>query len=76
MTRNVTLRMDKKLLTELRHRAVDADMSLTAWVTALLQERVRDDRGFEQARKRALQRLEKGFRVGGIPLGREESHDR
>ena len=76
MTRNVTLRMDEQLLTKLRHRAVDSHMSLSAWVTSVLEDRVRDDRSFEQARKRALKRLEKGFRLGGMPLTREESHAR
>lgn len=76
MTRNVTLRMDEQLLTKLRHRAVDAHMSLSAWVTSVLEERVRDDRRFEQARQRALRRLERGFPLGGVPLSREESHAR
>ncbi|MEN8148678.1 MAG: hypothetical protein ABFS86_02575 [Planctomycetota bacterium] len=76
MTRNVTLRMDEKLLTELRHRAVDADLSLSAWITRVLESYVRDDLRFRQARERAMKRLAKGFRLGGKPLAREDAHVR
>jgi len=76
MTRNVTFRMDERLLTELRHRAVDAHMSLSAWITSVLEDHVRGDRDFKQARQRALKRLDKGFRLGATPLMREESHAR
>ena len=76
MTRNVTFRMDEKLLTELRHRAVDAQMSLSAWITSVLEERVHSDQIFKQARNRALKRLDKGLRLGGEPLTRDQAHAR
>jgi len=76
MTRNVTIRVNEALLTALRHRAVDADMSLSAWITCVLEDQVRGDRDFKRARRRALQRLEQGFSLGGKPLTREESHVR
>jgi hypothetical protein len=76
MTRNVTFRVDERLLTELRHRAVDARMSLSAWITSVLEDQVSGDRDFNQARQRALKRLEKGFRLGATPLTREETHAR
>lgn len=76
MARNVTLRMDEKLLTELRHRAVDAHVSLSAWITSVLGDYVSADRDFERARKRALKRVEKGFRLGGKPITREQLHAR
>ncbi len=76
MTRNVTLRMREDLLTELRHRAVDARMSLSAWITSVLEDRLQRDRDFERARRRALKRLEVGFRLGGEPAAREDLHAR
>ena len=76
MTRNVTLRMDEELLTELRHRSVDADMSLSAWITSVLQSHVRDDVRLGKARRRALKRLAKGFHLGGKPLTRDDAHAR
>ena len=76
MTQDVALRLDEKVLTELRHRAVDAHMSLSAWITSVLEDRVRGDRGFGGARRRALERLDKGFGLGGVPATREELHSR
>ena len=76
MTRNVTFRVEEGLLTELRHRAVDAHMSLSAWITSVLEDQIRGDRDFMKARQRALKRLDKGFQLGGTPLTREESHAR
>ena len=76
MTRNVTLRMREELLNQLRHRAVDADTSLSAWITSVLEDHVQGDRKVERARRRALKRLEKGFRLGGKPIAREDLHAR
>jgi len=76
MNRNVTLRMDEDLLTELRHRAVDAQMSLSAWITSTLEERIQGDLKYSQARSRALKRLDQGLRLGGEPLTREQAHAR
>jgi hypothetical protein len=76
MTRNVTLRMDEELLTRLRHRAVDERMSLSAWVVALLRQAADAQEQRTLARQRALKRLECGFRLGGRPLSREQSHAR
>ena len=76
MTRNVTLRMDEQLLTELRHRAVDANMSLSAWITSVLEEHVHRRAHFEGARARALARMRQGFQLGGEPLTRDDLHAR
>ncbi len=76
MTRNVTLRMDEDLLTELRHQAVDAHMSLSAWITATLAERATNRNGIEEKRQRALRRLQQGFRLDGTPFSREDAHAR
>lgn len=76
MTRNVTLRIDEELLRDLRHRAVDSDMSLSAWIVSVLQHQVAEEAQCAAARHRALQRLKSGFPLGGQPLGRDESHAR
>ncbi|OGV65726.1 MAG: hypothetical protein A3K19_25885 [Lentisphaerae bacterium RIFOXYB12_FULL_65_16] len=76
MTRNVTLRMDEELLTKLRHHAVDERMSLSAWVVAVLQQTAEAREQRTAARQRALRRLGRGFRLGGKPLSREQSHAR
>jgi hypothetical protein len=76
MRANVTLRMDHELLQKLKHAAVDGQMSLSAWITAVLQKTVSGDQAFEAARARALKRLDRGFALGGRPLGREDAHAR
>ncbi len=76
MTRNVTLRMDDDLLTELQHRAVDAHMSLSAWITTIIRSVVPPTNEVDEARTRAIRRMESGFHLGGIPLSREEIHAR
>ena len=76
MTKNVTLRMDEELLRRLRHRAVDEHTSLSAWVVAVLKRALAEDVQDESARRRALQRLDRGFNLGGKPLSREQTHAR
>jgi hypothetical protein len=76
MTRNVTLRMDESLLAELRHRAVDARMSLSAWIAATLEALVPRTSDVEAARTRAIARMERGFHLGGAVTDREALHDR
>lgn len=76
MTRNVTLRMDEELLAELRHCAVDAHMSLSAWITVTLGNLIPRAREMDNVRPRALARMEQGFHLGGKPLSREELHAR
>ena len=76
MTRNVTLRMDEDLLGELRHRAVDAHMSLSAWITATLKGLTPPPHELDQVRTRAVRRMEKGFHLGGKSMTREEIHAR
>ncbi len=76
MTRNVTLRMDEDLLAELRHRAVDAHMSLSAWITATLEALVPRANEAEEIRGRAIRRMEQGFELGGSPISRGDLHAR
>ena len=61
MTRNVTLRMDEELLADLRHRAVDERMSLSAWITAKLTAVARPRDETKDVRARAIRRMERAF---------------
>ena len=76
MAVNVTLRMDEELLRKLRHKAVDAHMSLSAWITATLESLVPRDQEIEDARIRSLERMERGFHLTGRGLTRDELHAR
>jgi hypothetical protein len=68
--------MDEELLAELRHRAVDAHMSLSAWITTMLESLVPLPSEIEETRLRAIARMERGFHLGGKPLSRDELHAR
>ena len=76
MTRNVTLRMDEDLLADLRHRAVDAHMSLSAWITATLKAVSTPSSHMDEIRARAIKRMETGFHLGGKPISRKDLHAR
>lgn len=76
MTKNITLRIDEDLLEALRHRAVDAHMSLSAWITSTLQDLNPPPRELEEIRTRALKRKDEGFHLGGKPTTRDEIHAR
>ncbi len=75
-TANVTLRIDRELLRKVRHRAVDHHMSLSGWITAILERTIAGEARFAAARRRALKRLDQGFSLGGKPLSREATHAR
>ncbi len=74
MTSNVTMRMDDDLLQKLKHRAVDERMSVSAWATNVLRKQVEQDTAI--ARRRAVERLDHGYSLGGTPLKREQTHER
>ena len=78
MARNVTIRLDEALLKKCRHAAVEEDKSLSRWISDLIARAVSPEgrEGYQQARKRALKRLEEGFALGGRPLSREDVHER
>ncbi|MEI6514431.1 MAG: hypothetical protein WCO77_00515 [bacterium] len=76
MTRNVTLRMDESLLAELRHRAVDAHMSLSAWITATLMSMAPPSCELDEIRAKAIKRMETGFHFSDKPMSRDELHVR
>ena len=68
--------MDEDLLVELRHRAVDAHMSLSAWITVTLKNITTPHRELTDIRARAIKRIETGFHLGNKPISREELHAR
>lgn len=77
MKTNVTLKIESDLLREARVLAAEQGTSISALLTSRLEEAVRERRGYEQARRRALARLRRGFNLGWTPpASREELHER
>jgi hypothetical protein len=77
MKTNITLKLDRDLLRRAKILAAEKDTSVSALVTEQLERAVRDRDGYEQARKRALVILKKGFDLGyTAPKSRDELHER
>jgi hypothetical protein len=76
MTKNLTLRLDEVLLKKCRHAAVEKNLSLSQWVAQVITREVLRDEPAGKARADALRYLDKGFRLGGRPLKRNEAHER
>lgn len=73
---NITLKIDTRLLKEIKVLAAREDTSISALMTELLEDRVRKGRDYEQAKRRVLARLREGLDLGGRPLSRDEAHER
>jgi hypothetical protein len=77
MKANITLKLDAEILREARILAAEEGLSVSALLAAKLDEIVRQRKGYERARKRAVARLRKGFDLRWTPLRyRDELHDR
>jgi len=77
MKTNVTLKLDADLLRETRVLAAIEGRSISALLAERLEAMVRERRGFEKARRRALARLRGGLNLHWTPAkSRGEIHER
>jgi hypothetical protein len=77
MKTNVTLKLDVDLLKEARVLAAEEGSSISAMLAEKLQQLVRERKGYDRARKRALARLRTGMDLGWTkPTSRDELHER
>jgi hypothetical protein len=77
MKTNITLKIEAELLREARVLAAQEGTSISALLAARLEQAVRERKGYQQARKRALTRLRKGFNLRWTPpSSRDELHER
>ena len=77
MTRNITLKLDEDLLTDVRVLAARRNTSVSQLLADLLEEHVRRDRSYERARRRALRRLADPPTLNWTPpADRGELHER
>jgi hypothetical protein len=74
---NITLKLDAAVLREVRILAAEEGSSISALLATKLEEIVRERKGYDRARRRALTRLREGFDLGWIrPGSRAELHER
>jgi hypothetical protein len=77
MKTNVTLKIEAELLREARVLAAEDGTSISALLAARLEQAVRERKGYQQARRRALARLRRGFDLRWTPpSSRNELHER
>jgi predicted transcriptional regulator len=74
---NVTLKLDAELLREARILAAEEDTSMSAMLSARLEQMVRERKAYYRASKRALARLREGMNLRWTPArSRDELHER
>ena len=76
MTKNITLRMDEQLLKDVKHIAVENDMSVSAWITQVVKKATKQDVRYEEAKQSALKAMEEAPAYNGKTYNREELHER
>ena len=75
---NLTIKLDKTLLRQVRILAAEQDTSISALVASKLEEAVRQrtNNDYDEAKQRALAAMESGIDLGGSVATREETHER
>ena len=76
MTKNITLRMDEQLLKDVKHIAIERDMSVSAWITQAVEKATKKDVRYEEAKDFALKAMEEAPAYGGKLFTRDELHER
>jgi hypothetical protein len=73
----ITLNLDAALLREIRSLAKEEGISISAMLTARLEQIVRERTSYDRSRRRALARLRDGMSLGWTPPGsRYEFYER
>jgi hypothetical protein len=73
---NITVAIDPGLLKKARAVAARRGQSVSALLADELRDLVEEDARYTAARKRALSLLSSPLPLGGVPLSREELHER
>lgn len=77
MQRNITLTLDDDLIQKAKVLAARRNRSVSALLREELSRLVAKDEAYENAKRAALERLERGSHLGGAPLpSRDELYDR
>ena len=76
MTKQVILELEERLVERAANLAISDNQSLSNWVNGLIDEAVRARTRYDSVRSEAIAALKAGYDLGGIPLGREASHER
>jgi len=76
---NITISLPKDLLKKIKHIAIEREVSISGLLIQLLEELVKKEDSYAEAKLRHTALLEKGFDMGShgqIKLQRDELHER
>jgi Ribbon-helix-helix protein, copG family len=73
---NITLKLDKDLLRAVRVLAAEEGTSVSALLSAKLEEELGRRKEYEKAKRRWFSIRAKGMNLGGRPISREQMHER
>jgi len=74
---NITLKLDSGLLQRVKVLAAQRGTSVSAMLAASLEEAVRNDKEYEEAKKRSKALMREGWNLGfKKPSSRDELHER
>ncbi len=77
MKTNITLKLDAEVLREARILAAEEGSSISRLLAARLEELVKERKGYDRARRRALARLREALDLRWKPpASRDEVHER
>ncbi|HNA79631.1 MAG TPA: DUF6364 family protein [Turneriella sp.] len=75
MLRNITLRIDEDTLKKGKHIAVEQGLSLSKWVTELIEKSTDHAPEIDKARSHALKTIRKGVSLGKGAFSRESVYE-
>lgn len=76
MKQNITLSLDTGLIMKAKLLAAQRHTSVSRLLADELEAKVSRAENYERARRTALDLMETGLPLGGLPLGREALHER
>ena len=76
-SQNITIRLDRRTVRQAKILAAKRNTSISALLAQQIETLVGEDDAYEQAQRRALAPLDRGFHLGGrIGATRDEWHER
>lgn len=76
MKQNITVSLDKDLIRKLKVIAAERSTSISRLLGQEMREIVARAGHYEQAKRKAVAAIDKGFHLGGQRLNRDELHER
>lgn len=74
---NITLKLDRDLLREIRILAAEEDTSISELVAMKLRDEINSKKGNDKAKQRVLDRMRRGYNLGFTPpASRDELYER